>query len=78
MKSKTIEMVREQVRQKTPELIIEFIAGQVDIAALASKRVADEGIVVRDMKGSIMPHPAIKIDSDANKIICDLLIKHRK
>jgi len=33
---------------------------------------------VRDLKGSVVAHPAIKIESDATKLIADLLRKHRK
>jgi hypothetical protein len=33
--------------------------------------------VVRDIKGSVIAHPAIKIEIDAGKIITDLLSKNK-
>ena len=78
MKSLNIKLVKEQVRSQTPKSIITVISTQLDRADEARKRINDEGIVVRDMKGSVIPHPAIKIEIDAGKIIADLLAKHKK
>ena len=78
MKSKNTELIRSQVRDKTPESIITVIATQMDRADDAKDRILKEGIVVKDMKGSVIPHPAIKIEIDAGKVIADLLGKHRK
>ena len=74
--STSIEIVTRQVRQNTPIGIIEQIAIQVDRSNEAKKRIDEEGIVVRDMKGSVIPHPAIKIEQDACKIITGLFAKH--
>ena len=68
----------DQVRPKTPASIIEVIATQLDRLDEAKTRIDEEGIVVRDLKGSIVPHPALKIEQDATKIIADLLQKHKK
>ena len=73
-----IEYVTEQVKTKTPAGIIEAIATQLDRLDEAKKRIETEGIVVRDLKGSVVPHPALKIEQDATKIISDLLWKHHK
>ena len=53
------------------------IARQMDRADEAQKRILEEGLVVRDMKGSVIAHPAIQIEKDACKIITDLLHRHR-
>ena len=76
MKS-NIEKVRQEVKKTTSDTIIELIASQLDRRDLAKKRIEDEGIVVRDLKGSVVPHPALKIEQDATKIIADLLSKHK-
>jgi len=76
MKS-NIEKVRQQVKKTTSDTIIELIASQLDRRDLAKKRIEDEGIVVRDLKGSVVPHPALKIEQDVTKIIADLLSKHK-
>jgi len=76
MKS-NIEKVKQEVKKTTSDTIIELIASQLDRRDLAKKRIEDEGIVVRDLKGSVVPHPALKIEQDATKIIADLLSKHK-
>ena len=78
MKSKNIDLIREQVGARTPNSIITIISDQLDRVDDAKKRIESEGIVVRDMKGSVIPHPAIKIEIDAGKIITDLLAKHKR
>jgi len=78
MKSLSIEKVRAQVRNNTPESVIQIIATQIDRAEEAKNRIDIEGIVVRDLKGSVIPHPAIKVEIDAGKIAADLLAKNRR
>lgn len=75
--SKSYDIVAKQVRAKTPESVIELIARQLDRADDAKERIEREGSVVRDMKGSVIPHPAIQIEIAATKIAVDLLRKHR-
>ena len=74
---KNYDAVVSQVRSNTPKSIIELIARQLDRADEAKVRIEREGSVVRDMKGSVIAHPAIAIEKDATKIIADLLAKHR-
>jgi len=69
--------VAKQCREKTPESLIELIARQLDRADEAKQRIEREGSVVRDMKGSVMPHPAIAIELAATKAAADLLGKHK-
>ena len=77
MKS-NIDIIKDRVIKTTPESIVSVIAAQLDRLDEAKRRIAEEGIVVRDLKGSVVAHPAIKIESDATKLIADLLRKHRK
>ncbi len=76
--SSNIDFVRKQVKEVTPESIVDAIAAQLDRLDEAKFRIKNEGIVVRDMKGSVIAHPAIKIEIDATKLIADLLGKHRR
>ncbi len=72
------EEAQNQVSHTTPDKIISIIANQISVANEARQRITEEGIVVRDIKGSVLAHPAIKIETDAQKIICDLITKHKK
>lgn len=75
---KTLGEIAAQIRKSTPLGVIEQIARQMEIAEEAKRRIDEEGIVVRDMKGSVIAHPAIKIEQDAVKIITSLLSKHER
>jgi len=68
-------LVREQVSPRTPDIMIDTIATQMLRAFEAGKRITDEGLVVRDLKGSIIPHPAIKIEADAQKAYIQVIDK---
>jgi len=80
-KSRTLssdyQKVVAQVDDSTPEGIIDAIVTQIARAREAKNRIETEGLVVRDMRGSVIAHPAIQIEIAANKIICDLLAKHK-
>ena len=76
--STNMEKAKEQVAEKTPESIIETIATQLDRLNEAKERIDQEGVVVRDLKGSVIPHPAIKIEIDATKLLSELLNKHKE
>lgn len=75
-KSPNINHVYAQVRENTPISIVEAIAGQLDRQQEAKRRIDEEGVVVRDMKGSVVAHPAIKIEADAARIMESLLSKY--
>jgi len=70
--------VADQVQPGTPDSIITLIERQLDRAWAAHCRIQKEGEVVRDMKGSVIPHPAIEIERAATKQASDLLAKHRR
>lgn len=73
MKSDFINEAKKQLNANTPDIIIELLASQINIAREAEKRIVEEGIVVRDMKGSVIPHPAIKIERNALTEIANLI-----
>ena len=76
MKS-TIEYVKAQCKPNTPEAIIKLIARQLIIAEQAAERIEIEGIVVRDLKGGVIEHPAIKIEANATKLAAELITKNK-
>lgn len=75
--SNIIEEVKNQIDYKTPMAIREAIAVQIHTAREARERIEREGSVVRDMRGSVIPHPALKIEADAVKIYTALIDKHK-
>lgn len=78
MKSDNWKRAQESVGPRTPDAIVEQIAAQMDRADEAAGRIEEEGVVVRDMKGSVVPHPAIAVEQAAAKMICDLIAKHTR
>ncbi len=64
---------KKMVGDNTPEIMIELLASQIGIADEARARIIEEGIVVRDMKGSVIKHPAIEIEQKALKCIQDII-----
>jgi hypothetical protein len=74
---RSIESIADQVKENTPFAIVELIVRQLDRADEAAARIEREGSVVRDLKGSVVPHPAITVEKDATKIAADLLEKHK-
>lgn len=74
----TIDRVRDEVVIRTPESIIEAIATIIDRRDECKRRIDTEGIVVRDLKGSVIAHPAIKIEQESIKMLDDLMAKHKK
>jgi hypothetical protein len=57
--------------------MIELLASQIGIADEARARIIEEGIVVRDMKGSVIKHLAIEIEQKALKAIQDIINNNR-
>lgn len=70
-----IDYVWSQVSNRTAPALVEAVAIQIMRAREASKRIQEEGSVVRDMKGSVIAHPAIKIESEATKAYSSMLLK---
>lgn len=61
------------MQNKTPQGIIGILADKLAILSHAKQRIDKEGLVVRDLKGSVIPHPALNIIKDAEKTMIDLL-----
>jgi hypothetical protein len=72
-----IEELQGQLKTSTPTAVFEAVAIQIHTAREARGRIEKEGSVVRDMKGSVIPHPAIKIEADAIKIYTGLIAKYQ-
>ena len=76
--SKNYKTAAGQLKSSTPTIIIELLARQLDRADNAHDRITKEGEVVRDIRGTVVPHPAIAIESAATKLAADLILKHKK
>lgn len=74
-RSKNFDRVKALVYEDTPESVIDMIASQLDRSEEASRRIKEEGLVVRDLKGSVIPHPAIQTEITASKTYIDMLKK---
>ena len=70
-----LKEARKQV-SNAPTAIVQAMASQLEICDISRQRIKDEGTVVRDLKGSVVPHPGIKIELDAIKTIADLCKKY--
>ncbi len=73
MSSLASSPIAEQCKIKTPPAVVTMIETQLERAREAGERVAREGSVVRDMKGSVIPHPAIAVEAAAQKMAAALL-----
>lgn len=77
-RSQIADDIKSQLRQATPSEVVNVIATQIERAEIARVRIDVEGIVVRDMKGSVIQHPALEIEAKAGKMIVELMTKYRK
>ena len=75
---KLLEIAKKEAPFGTPQTVIKAIAIQMERLSEAKKRVDEEGIVVRDLKGSVIQHPAIKIEAEATKLLATLLKSSKK
>ena len=69
-------MQQDKWTKHCPDEALDLIVNQLYRAEDAKVRIDEEGQVVRDMKGSVIPHPAIKIEQDAAKMAIDLMRKY--
>ncbi len=76
--SKNYETAENACDDETPLPIIGMISRQLDIAEDARHRIEREGIVVRDIRGTVVAHPAIEIENKATKLAHELIVKHKK
>lgn len=61
------------MRPNTPAAVVEAIAAQLERVAESQERIAREGTVVRDMKGSVIAHPSLQIELTAQKAVVEWL-----
>lgn len=76
--SANFDLISAEMPPGTPATVIELVARQVDRANEAKIRIDKEGGVVRDLKGNVIPHPAIAIEQQATKLIAEILLKYKK
>ena len=76
--SEITDTVKKQVKNDTPEEIVNIIAVQLYRANDAKNRIDKEGIIVRDVRGTAVKHPAIDIEAAAHKLAHDIINKHKK
>lgn len=78
MNLENTERAKAQVNKDTPAVIIELLASQIGVADEARAKILEEGIVVRDMKGSVVKHPAIDIEIKALEAIQKIVNNNKK
>ncbi len=71
------EYAAKQISRRAPESIIDILVIQLNRVEEANIRIEKEGIVVKDSKGSVIPHPAIEIEMKAQKMISDTVKRYR-
>jgi hypothetical protein len=61
------------LKARTPIGIVKIVDRLLATISDAEDRIEKEGHVVRDMKGSVIPHPAIKILESSEKQLLEIL-----
>ena len=77
-RTQMIEDAQSQFRRTPPMKILEIVADNMETAEECDFRIKEEGVVVRDLKGSVIPHPAIEIRHKCNKVVSDLILTWNK
>ncbi len=75
---KNNRLLGDQLDPQTPAAIAELIETQLVRAADAAARIESEGLVVRDMRGSVVAHPAVAIEAAATRLAAELIKKHQR
>lgn len=70
--------IKGELIDNTPARIISQIQALRSLSDECQKKIADEGSVVRNLKGDVIAHPAIKIMQDAMRHEAQLLDKYAK
>ena len=76
--SHTLSKADLGVSESTPKCVVDVICNQIKRNENAKNSIDIEGAVVRDMRGNVVPHPAISIESSSAKTISDLITKHKR
>lgn len=69
------EEIEEGVMPKIGPAGIEALCGQIHLQREAGKRISEEGLVVQDVKGNPVSHPAIAIEKQAQSEVRSWLDK---
>jgi len=75
---KNSDLIGDQLDAQTPAAIVKLIETQLVRAADAAARIVSEGLVVRDMRGSVVAHPAVAIEAAATRLAAELIKKHQR
>lgn len=59
-----------------PKTVVQAIKENIEIAQECGKRIREEGVVVRDLNGTVIEHPSIKTQQAAIRLYTDLIKKH--
>jgi len=78
MKQRYLDKAIERCTDRTPIGVLEILAEKMKRLDTAQTKLDDEGLVVRDMKGSVIEHPALKIVKDVEKEILTLFTAYGK
>lgn len=78
IQSKNFDLIKGEVKNTCPDVVVELIARQKDRSDEAAARIEKEGSVVRNLRGDVVPHPAIEVEKAATKLIADLMAKHKR
>lgn len=65
--AETIAEVEAMTKPNTPAALIEMIAVQLVTARRARQKIDAEGLIVGDVKGNPVVHPAIALEAAAQK-----------
>lgn len=76
MKSKYIKKAENELSPRAPDVIKKSLANYMRMAYESNDRIAKEGVVVRDLKGSVVAHPAIKVYKDVVREIAKIIQNH--
>jgi hypothetical protein len=65
-----------RLRHNTPSGIVEIFEENLSHFLEAKRRITEEGQVVRDLRGAVVPHPSLEIQREHGKIMLEILKKH--
>lgn len=76
MKQKWIQEALSKLKQGAPSGIVDITARKLETFEAMKKSIDNEGHVVRDLSGKIVPHPAIKILEETEKQLLDIYSRY--
>jgi len=73
MDQQYLDKAMDETKRTTPFGIVQILADKYKRLDDAKRRIDEEGLIVRDQKGSVIEHPALKIITTHEKEILDIL-----